>query len=762
MKSYLRFLSRNKLYTAIEVVSLSIALAFTIPVLSFVTNNLETKYSYKDYKMTFTLTAGRGIQSSLGVGSYLKESIPEITKVSSADMVNAHYKDGTLEFTVFRCDSAFFDFFPIKFIYGDASFINTPSHICVSERFAERLKEDGAPVIGRELVIDDKSFMIAAIMENQGRGLIRYSDVIRKLTDNEGARGLHPNYVTMLSVSDTTGLQEKIQSACSTYYTGFESGRQYGLLRYDDILNYPEQIAFALRPVAVTAIFFIICLILLTIALLGSCNLIVALATKRTREFATRKLVGAESGSIYRSIFMESAVLTSCAFIFALPLSGIITPFLDSIMKTFSLPIDNLTIDFNALCVSGYLIIAILVVVILSLSQIGIINSSAPIDITKGVFGHYTLRKMSKSFICIQIVLALLATCFSIFFKEEFRHYMNMETNCDIEDVFVLTKTDTDTFPYEAMLSKLDGCPEVTATGLSVGFPQEAHQNIIIPNGDGSYAFLYYITCDTEAFDLFGFEEIDRYRGDNHGLWMSKEALKDTEIYPELFTRLTEETGTADITGHIENFPAIAGNLSSSGVIVVSDREKVRQMDNVTIAIKTIPNHKQAVSAILKCYNEVTGSMLSDIRLQNFGGYLVEDFIDHYYGDRKDFADKMQTVSAILFFMIFISLFGISIYFTSEQKLQVAIRKVYGAAPADETKRLLKQYLKLTLIANAIAIPMVIIIVSLISVMGDYGYNLARICIPAIVLSFVISILSVYPQVLQSSRTNPADALKKE
>jgi len=30
MKSYLRFLSRNKLYTAIEVVGLSVALAFVL------------------------------------------------------------------------------------------------------------------------------------------------------------------------------------------------------------------------------------------------------------------------------------------------------------------------------------------------------------------------------------------------------------------------------------------------------------------------------------------------------------------------------------------------------------------------------------------------------------------------------------------------------------------------------------------------------------------------------------------------------------
>ena len=36
MKSYLRFLSRNKLYTVIEVVGLSLALAFVIPMINVV------------------------------------------------------------------------------------------------------------------------------------------------------------------------------------------------------------------------------------------------------------------------------------------------------------------------------------------------------------------------------------------------------------------------------------------------------------------------------------------------------------------------------------------------------------------------------------------------------------------------------------------------------------------------------------------------------------------------------------------------------
>ena len=42
MKSYLRFLSRNKLYTAIEVVGLSVALAFVIVLSSYIVDDMST------------------------------------------------------------------------------------------------------------------------------------------------------------------------------------------------------------------------------------------------------------------------------------------------------------------------------------------------------------------------------------------------------------------------------------------------------------------------------------------------------------------------------------------------------------------------------------------------------------------------------------------------------------------------------------------------------------------------------------------------
>ena len=47
MNSYLKFLSRNKLYTTIEAVGLAVSLAFVILIGSYVVQQFEVKYEKK-------------------------------------------------------------------------------------------------------------------------------------------------------------------------------------------------------------------------------------------------------------------------------------------------------------------------------------------------------------------------------------------------------------------------------------------------------------------------------------------------------------------------------------------------------------------------------------------------------------------------------------------------------------------------------------------------------------------------------------------
>ena len=55
MKSYLKFLSRNKLYTFIEVVGLSISLAFVILIGSYISQQIAVTREHPNRKSVYVL-----------------------------------------------------------------------------------------------------------------------------------------------------------------------------------------------------------------------------------------------------------------------------------------------------------------------------------------------------------------------------------------------------------------------------------------------------------------------------------------------------------------------------------------------------------------------------------------------------------------------------------------------------------------------------------------------------------------------------------
>ena len=78
MKSYLRFLSRNKLYTAIEVVGLSISLAFVIIMSCFVWQNMSVNRHYPDQDRMYAIGGEGDVMSNMVMTQTMMDAIPEI------------------------------------------------------------------------------------------------------------------------------------------------------------------------------------------------------------------------------------------------------------------------------------------------------------------------------------------------------------------------------------------------------------------------------------------------------------------------------------------------------------------------------------------------------------------------------------------------------------------------------------------------------------------------------------------------------------
>ena len=126
MKSYLRFLSRNKLYTAIEVVGLSVALAFLIVLGSILIDKSQVNDNIKDADEIYSL-AYKDDDTSIGqfgaVGSFLEQipMVKEWCRFAPCRQVKMKTESGeSLVVNPMQVTSNFFSFFGLGLTHGDA------------------------------------------------------------------------------------------------------------------------------------------------------------------------------------------------------------------------------------------------------------------------------------------------------------------------------------------------------------------------------------------------------------------------------------------------------------------------------------------------------------------------------------------------------------------------------------------------------------------------------------------------------------------
>ena len=164
MKSYLRFLSRNKLYTAIEVVGLSLALAFVIVLSSYIVDDMSTNNVLKNTDDIYLVHSGDYAHTIKELPE-LYGSMPEIESSCSmvqsgrsrksffGELTTASYGENQTFVSTFGVSDTFFDFFTLPFSEGNPkSALASRNSVVISEEIANILFPDG-DAIGKEIVV---------------------------------------------------------------------------------------------------------------------------------------------------------------------------------------------------------------------------------------------------------------------------------------------------------------------------------------------------------------------------------------------------------------------------------------------------------------------------------------------------------------------------------------------------------------------------------------------------------------------------------
>ena len=182
-KTYMKFLSRNKGYTAIDLFGLSVSLMFVLFIAVYTWQELSTD-KFQEKKDRIYLV-GQEMQPVMGaaIPYMMKERYPEIEKV--CPMVIGQWtgmpveSDGTnLNADVMFADSTFFDIFSFRLLQGDPKNALVPtSSAVVSESFARKMYGTD-DVLGRNFAIDTLHFTVSGVVEDFKHTAFPETDII--------------------------------------------------------------------------------------------------------------------------------------------------------------------------------------------------------------------------------------------------------------------------------------------------------------------------------------------------------------------------------------------------------------------------------------------------------------------------------------------------------------------------------------------------------------------------------------------------------
>jgi len=359
MNSYLKFLSRNKLYTAVMALGLAVSLAFVVIIGSYIWNQFETtRFMGADRKDIYAIGTKDFYGASYGLADEIRGKVPEIGKCARLfDNAEAIIKINgeNLRISYSCMDKDFFELFhEFKLIAGDFSALESKTMCLVSESFASRhsLK------IGDALDFSGgRSYTVGGIVEDFGtRNIFKTrdvyfgmeagmcSDIMAQPFDKYGAT-LY--FLKLNPGADSDKVKEKVKAIADDVHPDFfrESIKNLTLIRLDKIFfsecSYPPD--FNMGDLGKLKVILSVGLLLLLSAIFNYVNLSLALSGKRAKEMATRRLLGATKGDIYRKNILESISFTAVCTILAIILAKALTPTFNRLMK---IEVNNLSNSF--------------------------------------------------------------------------------------------------------------------------------------------------------------------------------------------------------------------------------------------------------------------------------------------------------------------------------------------------------------------------------------------------------------------------------
>ena len=800
MKSYLKFLSRNKLYTAIEVLGISVALAFIIPLVSYVSDLWTVNHENRDYDRIYTFTFYPNyLAGCFDQPEFLETHIPEVeetTLFSATRPADIKVETESYSIELLLCDLNYFDFIPTRFIKGNPDVLRDNTAALVSEAFARKIGY-GRDAVGKTFILDNLEYTIEGIIADYDRSVMLPHDVVINIAGPtlqyywDHPQRIHQKDFCLFRVqpgTDREELAQKIRAAGAIWYAGLYGNdkqlllsldQSMQLVRFDELTSTRSSSLTSINAFIFKAM-LILSLVLLIFAVFNYIALNVAMGTFRAKEMATRRLLGSSRANIICKLLGESLLMTAVCFGLGLLLSYAVMPIINDVFRAAQLGFD-VRIAFTGQNVLIYILLILVVSAISGLVPALIISRFKPIDVVRGELRSRNKMVFSKVFIFIQCFVTMALLTLSIVYAAQYRKMVNLPLGIDATDVYYLYG------PYahhelDPALQALKQLPCVEQVGKCDDHPGRIAEWSFLPMEGGPASMGYYtedgerasqagiytgkLICTREAFEVFNFPVIrDLHREGEKVAWLTESLVEQLGLNPA-DPRLSEEQmarmGVTTVGGVIADFRP---NYYSDEHCYVSVQEDWYESPTAyykSLAIKTVGSHGAAEKAILECMHKTLDEAWGVYKEPHLKGY-VNDLNRESLKQERVMMTAISVFAALMLILSLLGLMGLSTWFVSLKQHDIAVRKVFGATVADETRKNIRGYMIVVALACLAAIPLAYWGAQ--SILRSYVHRITLsplIFAAALLIICAVSAVVTALQTLRVTRMNPAVVLKKE
>jgi len=805
-KLAIRGLLKNKLYTGINVIGLSIGIAAVILIYKIVSHEQSYNKNFKNYdRIVRVIRQETNKEDGIGYTAgtplpaleVMKKSIPQFEMTAKIREVwptlavpnpnggNPLKKFDTDEGELsFFAEPSFFKIFEMTWLAGDQTgALQAPNTIVLTKSLAEKCFGNVDKAVGQFMTLDNlqPNLKVEGVVEDADpisdfpvQSYISYQTFRAHpefyfYNDEWGSTSSNDQFFGLLQSPDQLDAANlALASIGKEEYKDDRVSKKHLAQPLAD-MHYNEDVGTSgnhIMDKKKLTILSLIGFMVLIIACFNFINMANAQSVTRAKEVGIRKTLGIGYGQLMSNFLVETALLVGISLAIGLGIAYLTTPLLKYISP---LPDNIVLLDSQGLVLFLFLLF-LTVTLLAGVYPAAILSSFKPIQIFRSGF-EKTLGSgviLRKTLVVLQFVIAFGLIISTVITLSQLSFIRNMDLGFkkDLIYTFGFNNDSTTQSKLGALKYQLKTIPGVELVSVSSDRPssgntwssnwsistlqEDAPFNISMKFCDEDYQKTYQIKLLAgrwlEASDTSREAVLNRTA-------LKKLGITDFNSVLDSDVRLGGRKGRAmKLVGVAEDYHSHSAHEPLEPLLMTT-----RKTYYFLAGVKIKPNDIQStISAIENTYNNFFPE-------QVFKGRFYDEEIQRFYEADTQFTSLCKSFATLAIIISCLGLFALASFAISRRIKEIGVRKVLGATTQNIVKIISMDFLWLVIIAFVLAAPLTYYLMN--NWLQDFVFKISIswwMFVISIVLVLGIALATVSIQAVKAAWSNPVESLRME